>query len=184
MKQRKIFLGIALPADASKRIASRMEQFESLPLRLTKRQNLHVTVLFLGHVLDESVAEICEQVTDVCSTIPAFDIDLDTISLVPEQGRDAKQFWYHGESNEQLKSLREALEMALDMFTVEKKQFRPHVTLGRIRKNLWQEREEYPVINESLKLHLPVDSVIVYESIFKKGDGLTYEVLAECPLVY
>lgn len=184
MKQRKIFLGIALPSDAAKRLASRTTPYKTLPIRLTKQANFHVTVLFLGHVLDESVAEICERVGETCSEIPAFDIDLETISLVPERGKEAKQLWYHGTPNDDLKHLREALEKALDMFITEKKQFRPHVTLGRIRKQLWQVLDTPPAIEETLKLHLPVDSVIVYESVFKKGEGLVYESLAECPLLY
>jgi 2'-5' RNA ligase len=184
MKQRKLFLGVSIPRDVAKRLARKMEPWQDLPFRFTKEGNMHITLLFLGHVLDESVAKICLQVEDVCRAIHAFDVDLDTITLVPEQGREAKQLWYMGEANEELKQLRVTLEKELGMFSAEKKVFRPHITLGRVRQNLWQELEHIPEMKEALSVFLPIDSVIVYESIFQKGEGLVYEVLAECPLVY
>lgn len=145
---------------------------------------MHITVLFLGHILDESVVELCAQVEEVCQNIPAFDADFTTLTLAPEQGKDAKMLWYLGEANEEFKQLRESIEKELGMFSTEKKTFQPHITLGRVRKNLWQSLEEIPEINESFHLSLPIDSVIVYEATFQKGKGLVYEVLAECPLVY
>lgn len=184
MKQRKIFLGVSIPRDVSKRLARILAPWQHLPFRFTKESNMHITLLFLGHVLDESVAKTCLQVETVCQNMTAFDVDLNTITLVPEQGKEAKQLWFMGDANEELKGLREALEKALGMFSAEKKMFRPHVTLGRVRKNLWQELELFPKMHESFSVFLPIDSVIVYESIFQKGEGLVYEVLAECPLVY
>lgn len=184
MKQRKIFLGVSIPRDVSKRVARILEKWQDLPFRFTKEGNMHISLLFLGHVLDESVAKTCLQVEDVCRHTQAFDIDLTTITLVPEQGRDAKQLWFMGKANDELKALREALEKELGMFSAEKKVFRPHITLGRVRKNLWQELDEIPEMTEPFSVFLPIDSVIVYESIFQKGEGLVYEVLAECPLAY
>lgn len=184
MKQRKIFLGVSIPRDVSKRLARRMEKWQDLPFRFTKEGNMHITLLFLGHVLDEAVAKTCLQVEDVCRNTTAFDVDLTTITLIPEQGKSAQQLWFLGEANEELRKLREALEKELGMFSAEKKVFRPHVTLGRVRKNLWQALDEVPEMHEDFSVFLPIDSVIVYESTFKKGDGLVYEVLAECPLVY
>jgi 2'-5' RNA ligase len=184
MKQRKIFLGVSIPRDVSKRLARIMEKWQDLPFRFTKEGNMHITLLFLGHVLDESVAKTCLQVEEVCRNIHAFDVDLNTITLVPEQGREAKQLWFTGEANEELKQLRTALEKELGMFSAEKKVFRPHITLGRVRQNLWQELPQFPEMKEDFSVFLPIDSVIVYESIFQKEEGLVYEVLAECPLVY
>jgi 2'-5' RNA ligase len=184
MKQRKIFLGIALPQDVSRRLAHRMEKWADVPLRVTKEGNLFVSLLFLGHILDEAVARTCEQVSEVCKETQAFDIDLDNIVLVPEQGKSARQLWFMGNSNEELRLLREAIEKKLSMFSVEKKSFRPHVTLARVRKHLWQEMETVPEISEKFSVFLPVDSVRVYESTFQKGKGLVYEVLADCPLEY
>lgn len=184
MKQRKIFLGVAISRDVSKRLATKMKKWHHLPFRFTKEGNLHITLLFLGHVLDESVAEVCEQVDAVCKDIEAFDVDFDTITLTPEQGREAKMLWYEGKPSKELQNLREVIEKELGMFSTEKKAFRPHITLGRTRKNLWQALDEIPEIRESLALAIPIDSVIVYEAIFRKGEGLVYDVLAECPLVY
>lgn len=179
MKQRKIFLGIQVPGQVAKRLAQRAEKWKGLPLRMTKPDNYHVTLLFLGYVLDESVADTCFRVEEAVQGIESFDIMLDHIELSPEQGKGAQVLWLTGEPSDELRQLREAMEKALGMFTVEKKSFRPHVTLGRVRKTHWEKLSEFPVIEENLRLAIPVDSVTVFESVFEKGRGLVYEPLGE-----
>jgi 2'-5' RNA ligase len=184
MKQRKIFLGIGIPREVAKRLMKRTEKWRELPLRLIKEGNLHITVLFLGHVLDESVARICRQTQDICRNIEAFDLSFDTITLVPQQGAEAKQLWFTGDASEELRQLLEAIEKEFAMWSAEKKAFYPHITLGRVRKQLWQACDPAPEIRETFSAALPVESVMVYESVFQKGKGLVHEVLTECPLRY
>jgi 2'-5' RNA ligase len=179
MKQRKIFLGISIPKQVAKRLAQRTEKWRHLPLRMTKEDNYHVTLLFLGYVLDESVVDTCMAVEEAVRGTEPFDVFLDKIELAPEQGKDARMLWLTGEASEELRVLYQNLEKALGMFSAEKKSFRPHVTLARVRKTHWEKLPEYPVIDESLAISIPVDGVTVFESVFVKGKGLVYEPLGE-----
>jgi 2'-5' RNA ligase len=156
--------------------------WRDLPLRFSKEHNLHVTVLFLGHIADESVIEVCSRVEEVCQNTPVFDLDFSSIELAPEQGMDAKMLWCIGEPNEELKQLRESLEKALHMFLVEKKSFRPHITLARVRKTYWEKLSEIPHMQKPVSFSVSIDSVTVFESTFQKGNGLVFEPLGEYPL--
>jgi 2'-5' RNA ligase len=182
MKQRKIFLGIGVPRQAARRLAQRVEKWRGLPMRFAKEGNYHVTLLFLGYVLDEAVADTCFRVEEATRDLEPFDILLDRIELAPEQGRDAKMLWLTGEASEELRRLHEAMEKALGMFSAEKKRFQPHVTLARVRKTHWQKRSDCPTISETTAISIPVDAVTVFESVFIPGKGLVYEPLGEYPL--
>lgn len=179
--QRKIFIGVDLPEQAKKRLAKAMEKWQDLPVKWSYPENLHLTVLFLGHIEDEMVAAVCEKVKEACRKLPAFDINLEQILLGPEDDKRAKMFWLTGEPSEKLKSLREDIEKELDVFQSEKKVFRPHITLGRIRKNKWEQLAEIPRVDEKFSFSLPVESVRVFESVSVKGKR-KFLVLETCSL--
>jgi 2'-5' RNA ligase len=179
MKQRKIFVGISVSPQIAKRLEQRMDKWRDLPVRFTKKDNFHVTLLFLGYMLDDAVVEVCNRVEEAVRSLEPFDIVLDRIVLAPEQGKHAKMLWLTGEANKDLKTLYEALEKALGLFSAEKKSFRPHVTLGRTRKTRWENLPEPPTIDEPFSVSLSVESVMVFESIFVGGKGLVYEPLGE-----
>ena len=182
MKQRKVFIGITLPQTLKKRLVERLTKWQSLPIRFSQENNFHVTLAFIGYIGDESVVEVCQNVETVCQNMAAFDIMLERIRLEPESGSEAKMLWLTGKPNEALKNLAEALEQGLGIFVTRKKIFAPHITLGKIRKTLWQQLPIQPIINETLNVSLPVESVTVFESAFRSGEGLKYEPLGVCEL--
>ena len=120
MKARKIFLGIRIPAEVARRLATRMEKWKSLPFRLTKERNLHVTVLFLGFRGDEDIADIASRVAGVCADAEAFDVALDTIGFSRKEGDSSEEgnmLWFSGEESAELLLLTNRLEEALDIAT-------------------------------------------------------------------
>ena len=174
MKQRKVFLGIPLPGVVGKRLARTVAPWADLPLRWTKERNYHVTLAFLGHIGDESVAEVCNRVAEAVIDIAPFDVLLEEIRLVTEAGADAETLWLTGTPNADLLSLHNALNDALGTNTAESRTFSPHVTLGRIREQAWQTLESYPDLSRRFSVLVPVESVTVFESIFEPGIGLSY----------
>lgn len=185
MKARKIFLGVRVPAEVARRLSVRMEKWTSLPFRLTKERNLHVTVLFLGFRGDEDIADIASRVAGVCADAEAFDVTLDTIGFSRKDGDSSEEgsmLWFSGEESAELLLLANRLEEALDMATAPRKHFRPHITLARIRKEKWEALREKPILASSWRVSIPVSSLTLFESTFSKSEGLHYEVLEEFPL--
>ncbi len=178
MQKKKIYIEIQIPAQTKRRLSKKIEQWSQLPVKWSKEDNFHLTVSFVGYV-DESVTpEICAKVSQAVENLESFDLELDKIEFSPNAS-DPRMVMLSGQPSEELRILNEAIEEALGMNKVEHKQFRPNVTLGKIRKEKWNELEEKPLINEKVHIIVPVDYVSVMES---KGGGAEYISLEDCPL--
>lgn len=183
MVARKIFLGFRIPKEVAKRLGKRMEVWESLPLRLTKEVNLHVTLLFIGFRYDEDIALIAERLRALVPSVSAFDISLDRIARMPLEGKNARSLlWYTGPESEELLALSNRVREALDIEDAPRKSFRPHITLARVRRKHWDALPEEPDLEASWRSSIPVSSIVLFESVFSKSEGLRYEALEEFPL--
>ncbi len=178
--QRKIFISINLPEKDQKRLSKFTAQRQTLPVRWTKEKNLHITVDFLGHVSDDLVAGICEKVRETVKNSEVFDLEFEEILLGPTKEKP-QMVWLSGKISEELRILQEQIEKSLGIFVASKKTFRPHVTLGRIRKNKWEALKETPEIFSKFTMIVSVESVEVMASDFS-GDGPEYTIIESCPL--
>lgn len=178
--KRKIFISINLPSKTKKRLNKAVQKWQDMPVKWVKEENLHITLFFLGFVDDDTSAEICQKITNLSEAQEIFDMEFNTIELGPTM-ENPNQIWLTGEANEDLKNLVEAIEKELGTFTSEKKSFRPHITLGRIRKHKWEALDNKPEISEKFPLLVTAESVDVMASDFDGGD-MEYAVIESCPL--
>lgn len=177
MRQRKVFIGVNIPAKVAQRLTTKVMPWQHLPLRWVKERNYHITLDFLGHIDDDAVVEVCERVRAVCETIAPFDVLLETIRLVPQPGLQAKMLWFSGEPGDELLALRQAIGEALDIPSGKNKSFSPHILLGRIREKQWHALDMQPVLEEKFGVLIPIETVTVFESVFESGQGLSYQTL-------
>ncbi|KKP97422.1 MAG: 2'-5' RNA ligase [Candidatus Moranbacteria bacterium GW2011_GWE1_36_7] len=179
MQKKKIFIEIQIPGQLKRRLAQIVAKWSDLPIKWMKEENLHITVAFVGYVDESVLPDICEKVSEAVEEFEAFDLEFSSVELGPEKD-DPKMVWLTGEPSVELGMLNEVVERALGMRPTSHKEFRPHITLGRIRKLKWDELVEQPEISEKLNVSMTVDSVSIMES---KGGGAEYVSLEECPLV-
>jgi len=178
--KRKIFISINIPDKVKKRLTKAVEKWADLPVKWTKEANLHITLLFLGYVDEQSLPEICQKVRDAVENEDIFDIEFDRIELFPSPD-DPKMVALTGPANTDLLRINEEIEKELNMFTQAKKSFRPHITLGRGRKYKWEALESKPSIQEKYPLVITAESIDVVASDF--GDGNSeYTIIESCPL--
>lgn len=178
--KRKIFISINIPSKIRKRLIQATQKWQDLPVKWTKEANLHLTMLFLGYVEEESLPEICQKVRDVAEKEEIFDIEMDKIELFPSE-KDPKMIALTGPADENLLRLNENIEKALDIFVSQKKSFCPHITLGKGRKYKWEALENRPAISEKFPLIISAESIDVMASDF--GDGQNeYTIIESCPL--
>lgn len=180
MKQKKIFIGVELPSNIKKRLVQRIEKWRDLPIKWSREDNFHIALMTLGFVSEEKLPEICQQVRIAAENFEAFDLPLEKIVFGPSAEK-ARMVWLAGEANEKLRGLSEALEKELGIFQSEKKSFSAHVTLGRIRQEKWVNLPETPTINEKLSVHIPVDSLTIFESTVDQGKR-KFIAIETCPL--
>lgn len=179
--KRKIFISINIPSKTKKRLFLATEKWQNLPIKWIKEDNLHITLFFLGYIETEAIPEICQKVREACEKKDIFDLDFSKIELAPNID-DPQYVWVSGEPSEELRSLHEEIEKALGIFYSSKKSFRPHITLGRLRKKKWVELEKKPDISQSLSFVIPVESIDVMASDFGEGDS-EYSIIETCSLV-
>lgn len=183
MVARKIFLGFRIPREVAKRLGKRLESWDGLPLRLTKEPNLHITLLFIGFRYNEDIAFVAERLRALAPTVLAFDLLLDRIAHMPEDGKNARSLlWYTGPESEELLALSNRVREALDIADAPRKSFRPHITLARVRRKHWDALPEKPNLEASWRSSVPVSSIVLFESVFSKAEGLRYEALEEFSL--
>jgi 2'-5' RNA ligase len=187
MKHR-IFIAINLPEDIKKKLVDYQSKWPELPIRWTRKENLHITLVFLGYLNDEELLEICKVTKKVASQNPVFSVNLNKIFYGPPKKMPPRMVWAEGEKSKEFTSLIEDLEKSLMTsgevhFSPEKRAFSPHITLGRVKT--WEfrqiEPEERPEISEEISLNFEVNSIEIMESHLKRG-GPDYAALESAPL--
>jgi 2'-5' RNA ligase len=187
--RRRIFIAINLPEKIKEELVSFQEKYSDLPARWVKKENLHITLAFLGYVRDEDIPKIVEIAKKVASQHKPFSVRIVKIAYGPPKVSPPRMVWAIGEKNENLWKLQESLKNSLMEMKIpqleeeEGRGFIPHITLARIRK--WEfkqmEPEERPEINEDVDFSFEVKSIEIMESHLKRG-GAEYTVLESLPL--
>lgn len=181
MKKRRVFIAINLPEDIKKKLTGYKERWPELPIRWIKQDNIHITLVFLGYIADEELINICSAVKEAASKHSSFSINLFKICYGPTDKKPPRMVWVIGEKSEEFASLKNDLDKSLAI--LEKRQFSPHITLGRIKQFEWRriEPEERPEINEDISLNFEVESIEIMESVLKRG-GPEYTVVESLSL--
>lgn len=176
----RIFIAINLPEDIKKELLSFQEKYTDLPIKWTKKDNLHITLIFIGNVRDDQILEINKALRNIVISHQLFSINLNRICYGPPEIMPPRMVWAEGEKIKELTNLKNDLQKSLIdskiHFTAENREFRPHITLGRVRQWEWQriEPEERPEINEETSLSFEVKSIELMESrLSPKGSEYT-----------
>jgi 2'-5' RNA ligase len=157
------------------------DKWLDLPAKWTAKDNLHITLEFLGDLTDQEIGDACVIVSEVAQRHNSFSINLNKVLYGPPNKMPPKMVWAEGEKSDELVSLREDLQECL----LEKVKFRPegrgfvtHITLARISE--WEfrkfEPEERPEIDENIDLMFTAESIEVMESV-KGRNGPQYIVI-------
>lgn len=180
MLTKRLFVGIGLSPLLAKRLEREMAAFEAWPVIPTRRDNLHVTILFLGFVAAEHLPEILPAVERAALSVPAFDLSFDRIGCFPDAVHPTSIFLF-GQDHAILLKLRQRLDQELGYLVPDKKSFRPHVTLGKIRRGKFEALTTKPSFEKTVNFIEPVSGISVFESTSVDGKRV-YVPLAEFPL--
>ena len=184
----RIFIAINFPEEIKRQLEKFQSKWPELPIRWTKPENLHITLIFLGYLADEELPEVLKITKEVASKHKPFLINLTKILYGPPKKMPPRMVWVEGEKSKGLANLQIDLEKSLTSsgkikFEPEERSFTSHITLGRIKT--WEfrqiELEERPEVNEDIFLSFDVSSIEVMESELKRA-GPEYTTLESCPL--
>lgn len=149
--------------------------------------NLHLTLKFLGDVVDREVPQVCRAIRSVCSTTEPFEVELAGTGGFPSIDRPRVLWAGIVAGGEPLIDLVARLEIELAKlgFKPEPRDYRPHLTLGRVRGSSRGASSEaidrLSRYSQRRLGSLPVDQVRLYASYLDKA-GPTYHVMDTIPL--
>jgi 2'-5' RNA ligase len=146
---------------------------------------LHLTLKFLGETPDEKAAEIAETLRPLCAGHAAFPMRFKGMGFFPPGRNHPRVIWVGVESDRRLAGLQTDIEEAVRKFGYEreKRDFRPHLTVGRVRFPARMDRllQEVERRAEEFFGEMPVVKVTFFRSVLAPS-GAEYSVLGEFPL--
>ena len=96
---------------------------------------MHLTLKFLGEISPEKISEITKIMDSVCEKHQPFPLRLESTGTFPPDSKKPRVVWVGVQSSEVILSLQQELEHELVKinFPPEKRRYRPHLTLGRVK---------------------------------------------------
>ena len=182
----RLFVAVKIDPDVIERLCQAESRLgNSLGgIRWVKREKLHLTLKFLGQVSDERIAPIGAALERALAPLPRCSVASRGLGVFPDI-RGPKVLWA-GLDAAPLARLAGAVEEALAAlgFAREKREFKPHLTLGRWRdfagrpETLRQEIEQWRARDFGTS---EIKDVILFQSVLKP-DGAVHTPLRIFPL--
>jgi 2'-5' RNA ligase len=165
-------------------ISSLREGLKNEDIRWVDQDNIHITLAFPGNTGEEKIIEISKVLEKKCEGFGRFEIKIKGAGVFRNLS-DPRVIWTGIEPSEKLDQLNILIKSSLTEVGVrlEDRQFRPHLTLGRI-KNLKPVNLLGKLIDKFKESDLqivPVNEVVLYESILRM-QGPLYKPLEKYKL--
>ena len=133
-----------------------IEEIRSLraPFKLVRPEVMHITLKFLGDTPEEQIPEIVDVMQNACSGKKAFDIGYRGLGAFPTQ-RKMSVVWVGITGAEPMKDIASGIEDGVGPlgFKREKRPFKPHLTLGRLRRHKKLENKAYNSMQELFEVY-------------------------------
>jgi len=154
-------------------------------IRWVATSNIHVTMQFLGDVEDGMTREVCETAARAARQIPPFDFEIRGVVCVPPSGQ-IRMIWANVlDTSGRMGELHDVLagEMKALGFEGEKRRFKPHLTLGRVKyvpdpRGFRETAKGYQDARFGIQ---HADELVTYSSQLRP-DGPVYSALDRAPL--
>lgn len=168
----RLFIAIPLPDEVKDFIRENIVLPDNY--KKTKSENLHITLQFLGDVEESRVGEIKEALAAAVSDVNSFSLSIDRLGCFKRDEIPSLIYYSGSKGVGQLKKVAHRLRDCLaPLGFKEKKQFKYHITIGRLKYN----RGHYRVPYLSKKIEFQVDKVNLYSSTLTP-EGPIYQVIS------
>ena len=146
--------------------------------------SFHLTLKFLGEIDEKDLEPIISAMEAEAKKSQPFRLECHSIGYFPEKGTP-RVIWTGVTSSAELRDLQQRLEKALEKlgFPKEAREFKPHLTLGRVKSSRHLEtvlRLLKPYQDQSFG-QMEAKALTLFESILKPT-GAEYHVIKEVKL--
>uniref|UniRef100_A0A7V3ZTX3 RNA 2',3'-cyclic phosphodiesterase n=1 Tax=candidate division WOR-3 bacterium TaxID=2052148 RepID=A0A7V3ZTX3_UNCW3 len=177
MAEIRSFIALEIPQEIKAEIYQHIENFkkDNLPVKWVEKENLHITLIFLGERDLTFLAKVKEILKNMAKGFKSFPTNLKDFGFFPN-AKKPRVFWIGIEKNKDLiVQIAEKLKENLKNigFKPEEREFSPHLTIGRFRESL--NCEKYLSLKYQSKEFL-INKITLFKSILT-SKGPIYEVI-------
>ncbi|HOE09746.1 MAG TPA: RNA 2',3'-cyclic phosphodiesterase [Treponemataceae bacterium] len=144
------------------------------------KENLHITIKFLGNIDASALSLIMDKIS--AEKIVAEEVDLKGIGFFPS-ACDAKVFWTGVHTDQWITDLFKSADSIASEFGVKKetRRFHPHVTLARFKEQPTRTFMDEALLYENISFgsFLPKE-LSLYESVLSTS-GAVYKLITKMP---
>ncbi|MEM8785113.1 MAG: RNA 2',3'-cyclic phosphodiesterase [Pseudomonadota bacterium] len=177
----RLFVALTFPDEVLARLAGL--QWPLPGAKWVPEENLHLTVRFLGQVMEPDLAPICDALEGVAAASGPFDLTLSGTDVFG--GAKPRSVWVGVRHSDALKTLHRKIDGALLREAgraPDRRRFTPHVTLARFRKAPGERLGRFIVQTGLFSAGpIPIEEFTLFESI-TGGTHSHYRPLATFPL--
>lgn len=170
----RVFIALNIPNKMKDNLERSASQFKDLATggNFTRKENYHITLHFLGNVEENNLIYI-QSAMDAIKALPAPCLAISQFAVLRASNVVCARF----NKNSRLTDLHDVLADNLEKmgFTVERRAYRPHVTM--IRKFAFN--LPFSEVTKSVDVYnkpFNATEVVLYQSVFT-DDGVTYKPL-------
>jgi 2'-5' RNA ligase len=182
MDFQRVFLAIKLPELFISQIVQYQERLDPSIFRVEKREQLHLTLIFLGSLSDQDIHCVQTITSNLTKNFQPQPLKFTNITYGPS-AQNPRLIWLQGEPNKNLEQLKQNLETELRNkinFKKENRPFLPHITLARIKINALNHLPPSSKISTPLSFDFIPQSLWLIESQLQVT-GAQYTDLEEFP---
>ena len=155
-------------------------------VKWVERENLHVTLLFLGEVDARDTPDVCRAVAKVCREARGLSDDRRSGRLFPNARRPRVLWAGVGEGTPEVCAIHDALEpplLDLGCYRKEDRHYTPHITLGRVKSDRPTDKLALALAKQAVWKggQVPVQEVLVMSSELT-SQGPMYTVMSRARL--
>lgn len=184
MSKIRAFIACEIPESVLENVSKVQEDLRKLDLDVswTRVSGIHITLKFLGDIEEEYIDKIAAIIEEASKGQSPFEISIKGSGAFPNL-KNPRVIWIGVEDGTKgLTRLQQPLDYGLNAlgFEPEEREFRPHLTLGRVKGPRGKERLS-AAVSELREIELgsfAVDRVILYKSELKPT-GAVYTKLKE-----
>ena len=137
MEKVRTFIAIKLSPEIISKISGVQEELKRTDAKVkwVKPKNIHLTLKFLGHITSEELEKVKIAIRETLKPFRPFGISISGLGAFPKIEYPRIIWLGVDEGKEELKRMASNLEERLAQigFAKEKREFSPHLTLGRVK---------------------------------------------------
>jgi 2'-5' RNA ligase len=171
MKRTFIAVKIEAGEKLQELISTLRSELKNDSIKWVDTDNLHITVAFLGNTAEETIKKVTSVLTKSCIGFGDFTFTISGLGIFKNLN-DPRVIWAGIERSDKFANLNDIIKSGLNDsgIEIEDRQFRPHLTLGRIRllKNRYPLEDLIGKYSKSIFQNVNVTEIVFYESVLQQ----------------